>query len=63
MKKILLSAVAWLVMATGMTQAEDLTQYVDPLIGSAEHGHVFVGANVPYGFVQLGPSNIKQDWD
>jgi predicted alpha-1,2-mannosidase len=36
---------------------------VDPLIGSAEHGHVFVGANVPYGFVQLGPSNIKQDWD
>ena len=63
MNKILLSAVAWLVMATGMTQAEDLTQYVDPLIGSAEHGHVFVGANVPYGFVQLGPSNIKQDWD
>ncbi|WP_284446468.1 hypothetical protein [Flavobacterium anhuiense] len=30
------------------------TQYVDPLIGSAGHGHVFVGANVPFGAVQLG---------
>ena len=44
-------------------KAEKLTQYVDPLIGSAAHGHVFVGANVPFGFVQLGPSSIPQDWD
>ena len=63
MKQKLFLAIAWLVMTAGMTHAEELTQYVDPLIGSAEHGHVFVGANVPYGFVQLGPSNIKQDWD
>ncbi|MEZ0129391.1 hypothetical protein AB9T88_06280, partial [Flavobacterium sp. LBUM151] len=28
------------------------TQYVNPLIGSAGHGHVFVGANVPFGAVQ-----------
>lgn len=63
MKQKLFLAIAWLVMTAGMAHAEELTQYVDPLIGSAEHGHVFVGANVPYGFVQLGPSNIKQDWD
>ena len=41
----------------------DLTQYVDPYIGSGGHGHVFVGANVPYGLVQLGPSSIPQEWD
>ena len=41
----------------------DLTQYVDPYIGSGGHGHVFVGANVPYGMVQLGPSSIPQEWD
>jgi predicted alpha-1,2-mannosidase len=40
-----------------------LTQYVDPYIGSSYHGHVFVGANVPFGAVQLGPTNMTQGWD
>ena len=39
------------------------TQYVNPLIGSAGHGHVFVGANVPFGAVQLGPVNVFEGWD
>jgi predicted alpha-1,2-mannosidase len=42
---------------------QKFTQYVDPYIGTGDHGHVFLGANVPFGFVQLGPSNIHQDWD
>jgi predicted alpha-1,2-mannosidase len=41
----------------------NLTQYVDPLIGSGFHGHVFVGANVPFGAVQLGPTQISEGWD
>lgn len=41
----------------------DLAQFVDPTIGSGGHGHVFVGANVPFGGVQLGPTNITQGWD
>ncbi|WP_082461873.1 GH92 family glycosyl hydrolase [Pedobacter sp. PACM 27299] len=40
-----------------------LTKYVDPHIGSAAHGHVFVGANVPFGAVQLGPTNVFGGWD
>lgn len=40
-----------------------LTSYVDPYIGTGEHGHVFLGANVPYGMVQLGPTNITEGWD
>ena len=44
-------------------QTNGLTQFVDPLIGSAKHGHVFVGANVPFGAVQLGPNNIMEGWD
>lgn len=39
------------------------TQFVDPFIGSDYHGHVFVGANVPFGAVQLGPNNETQGWD
>ncbi|MDR1406882.1 MAG: GH92 family glycosyl hydrolase [Tannerella sp.] len=41
----------------------NLTQYVDPRIGTGDHGHVFVGANVPFGFVQLGPTNFSKGWD
>ncbi len=40
-----------------------LTQFVDPFIGTGFHGHVFLGANVPFGAVQLGPVNITQGWD
>jgi len=43
--------------------AKNLTAYVDPYIGSGGHGHVFVGANVPFGAVQLGPDNFYKGWD
>ncbi len=48
---------------TTSTDSDSYTQYVNPYIGSEGHGHVFVGANVPYGAVQLGPVNIMQSWD
>ena len=40
-----------------------LTSFVDPYIGSGGHGHVFVGASVPFGAVQLGPENFYKGWD
>lgn len=40
-----------------------LTDSVDPYIGSGGHGHVFVGANVPFGAIQAGPQNIHKGWD
>ena len=42
---------------------KSLISYVDPYIGSGGHGHVFVGASVPFGAVQLGPTNIDKGWD
>ena len=39
------------------------TSWVNPIIGTGGHGHVFLGANVPFGFVQLGPTNRKDGWD
>jgi len=44
-------------------QQENLARYVDPFIGTGFHGHVFVGANVPFGAVQLGPGNLSEGWD
>ncbi|WEA01320.1 GH92 family glycosyl hydrolase [Mucilaginibacter sp. SJ] len=46
-----------------MKKVAGLTQYVDPYIGTGFHGHVFVGASVPFGAVQLGPTNISEGWD
>jgi predicted alpha-1,2-mannosidase len=40
-----------------------LIKYVDPFIGSGGHGHVFVGATVPFGGVQVGPTNFNKGWD
>lgn len=44
-------------------QTQKYTSYVDPFIGSGSHGHVFVGASVPFGAVQPGPDNFYKGWD
>ena len=43
--------------------AENYTQWVNPRIGTGGHGHVFYGANVPFGYVQLGPTEPTRGWD
>ena len=50
------------IMATAWA-ANDYTQYVNPWIGTGGHGHVFLGANVPWGYVQLGPTENTRGWD
>jgi len=35
---------------------KNLTRYVDPYIGTTGYGNVFLAANVPFGFVQVGPT-------
>jgi predicted alpha-1,2-mannosidase len=40
-----------------------LLSAVDPYIGAGAHGHTFLGASVPFGAVQVGPSNINKGWD
>lgn len=38
-------------------------QYADPFIGTADHGHTYPGASLPFGMVQLSPDNGTQGWD
>lgn len=44
-------------------RSQSYTSFVNPFIGSGGHGHVFVGASVPFGAVQLGPENFYKGWD
>ena len=52
-----------LLLIIGCSQKISYTDLVDTSIGTGGHGHVFVGANVPFGLVQLGPTSIPQEWD
>lgn len=65
---VIITAAAALVVAAGCARinADDDTEYVnyvDTRIGTGGHGHVFLGASVPFGMVQLGPTSIPQSWD
>lgn len=44
-------------------EAEDLTQYVNPMIGTDFTGNTYPGAQVPFGMVQLSPDNGLPGWD
>jgi len=66
LKRLLLVGIIF-ISITGQSAAQSklvqLTKYVDPYIGTGFHGHVFLGANVPFGAVQLGPTNLSEGWD
>ena len=63
MKYRFVAIAALIVAASSCTEVTDYAGYVDTKIGSGGHGHVFVGASVPFGLVQLGPTSIPQQWD
>lgn len=61
-----------LLMAFACTQKEsnsffmdesDLTQYVNPFIGTAFTGHTFPGATYPLGMIQTGPQTGNFTWE
>ena len=61
-KNLSLVAALFLFAACGVAE-QDYTAKVNPKIGSGGHGHVFVGANAPFGMTQVGPTSITQEWD
>ena len=62
-KKTFWGTVVALLCATVAASGNNYTQWVNPLIGTGGHGHVFLGANVPFGYVQLGPTEHTRGWD
>jgi len=62
-------AAALVMMVTGAQATAQLTQYVNPLIGTgsiegALRGNNYPGATVPFGMVQLSPDTREApDWD
>jgi predicted alpha-1,2-mannosidase len=43
--------------------ASSPVDFVNPMIGTDAHGHVYPGATVPFGMVQLSPDTRDNTWD
>lgn len=41
----------------------NLSETVDPMIGTGGHGHTYPGATAPFGMVQLSPDTRLTGWD
>jgi predicted alpha-1,2-mannosidase len=61
MKKIIFATIS--LIAIQYCAAQKLTKYVDVFLGTGGHGHVYPGATVPFGMVQLSPDNGDEGWD
>jgi len=55
-------AIALFVLTTACLGAGP-TDHVKPLIGTDGHGHVFPGATLPFGMIQLSPDTRDETWD
>lgn len=60
MKKILCTVMLLLLL---VSVRADLVDNVNPMVGTDNHGHVFVGASVPFGAVNVGPNEMGEGWD
>ncbi|MDR0765581.1 MAG: GH92 family glycosyl hydrolase [Odoribacteraceae bacterium] len=64
MKKNITIYLLLLATASGCgTRENALVRHVNPWAGTGGHGHVFMGASVPFGMVQLGPTSLPREWD
>ncbi len=50
-------------LTTTLAGGKSVVDYVDPMIGTDAHGHVYPGATVPFGMVQLSPDTRDNTWD
>lgn len=57
------SVVCFCLLSTVICAWSKPVDYVNPMIGTAGHGHVYPGAAVPFGFVQVSPDTTNTSWD
>ncbi len=69
MKKNIIISNYWLVAFLILSVTSYLSaqvrpaDYVNPLIGTAGHGHTYPGVSLPHGLVQLSPDTGIEGWD
>ena len=59
----LLSLIIYTGYSQNNSQAIDFTRFVNPFMGTGDHGHTYPGAVLPHGMVQLSPDTRMENWD
>lgn len=62
MKKIIYLLLITIIISS-CNREKQLYSYVNPFVGTNEHGHTFPGATMPFGMVQLSPDSRLEGWD
>jgi predicted alpha-1,2-mannosidase len=63
-RQVLVGSAALAVLPeAGFSAASSLCDHVDPFIGTGGHGHLYPGATLPFGMVQVSPDTSNQGWD
>jgi len=62
-KLFLISGLVFTLLLACKTEEDKNIAYIDPMIGTDTNGHTFPSATVPFGMVQLSPSNGWKGWD
>ena len=55
--------IAVVVLLFSCNREKQLTDYVNPFVGTDGHGHTYPGAIVPFGMIQPGPDTRLEGWD
>ncbi len=63
LKTLILFLVTVLALNGVKSEPKKLVSFVNPMIGTADHGHTYPGAAYPFGQIQLSPDNGSQGWD
>ena len=63
MKSKILTSIILVVTVTLTSAQVNYTSLVNPFVGTAEHGHTFPGATLPFGMMQLSPDTGVEGWD
>jgi len=56
-------ACALVLLFASCGRQKQLTDYVNPFVGTDGHGHTYPGAIVPFGMIQPGPDTRLEGWD
>ena len=60
--RIKLSILLVTITSFSNAQSTELTKFVNPFIGTADNGHTFPGAAMPFGLVQASPETGNLGW-
>ena len=63
MKRILKIFILCATLPVCSIYAENLTQYVNPMIGTDGYGNVYPGAQIPFGGIQISPDTDAKFYD